>query len=100
MKWSELTIASEFHVGSSLYKLSTNTNVPFLSSREQWRVHVTFKDSRQVHVCAVAEQHCDALGRTFKGSSYQQRHLVSFNDAVNVHAILLDERSKQMGALS
>jgi len=99
MKCSELMYASELQVGSGLYKLSTNSDMPIFSSHVQQRDRVTFTDSRQVHICAVAEQHCDALGRTFQGSVYQQRRPAFFNDAVDVHAILLDERSKHVGAL-
>jgi hypothetical protein len=65
MKWSGLMLsASELNVDSGLYKLSTNRDVPLLSSRVQRRDWMTLVDSRQVHVRAVAKQYCDALGRT------------------------------------
>jgi len=46
MKWSELMYASELQVGSSLQKLSTNSDMPMFSSRVQRRDRVTFIDSR------------------------------------------------------
>jgi hypothetical protein len=99
VKWIELKSATEFNVSSGLNKLSTNSDVPIVSSDDQRREQVTSTDSRQAHVCAVAEQHCDTLGRTMQGRGYQQRLPSSFSDAVDVYTILLDERSKQVGAL-
>ena len=99
MKWSGLKVTTELHVGSGLYKLSTNSDVPLTSSQKQRRDRVTFTDSCQVHICAVSEQHCDALGSTVQGGAHQQRLPGSFSDAVDGHAILLDKRSEQMGAL-